>query len=425
MLNDHTLGRFAPLDAHLVKPMTADYSFGNIPNTVEMLLTGAQRRPVLPPDCFGGSYPKPKRVVVILIDAFGYQFWQRYAARSKTLTRVLKEGVLTPISALFPSTTAASISTLNLGVPPSEHSLYEWNVYIPAYGEVIQSLAFATIGSQPVPCQAKGYDPREMLSVHETIHTRLRRQGVRSVQLAHADYAHSPYNSVIGVGADVIPHRSLQEALGHLRACLHTPPSAPELVGFYWAGLDYVAHVFGPSSAEFEAETLAFWSAMDATLAGLPDPETLILFTADHGHVGARAEDTLYLNHRWPQLRQWLSVSATGQTIWPNGSPRDVFLHIVPERRAETLKLLQVGLADVATVMTVDAAIASLLFGPGPIHPELRRRLGDILVLPHLGHFIWWHEPGLMGNPLHGHHGGLSREEMTTILGVYPGGAGR
>jgi hypothetical protein len=48
----------------------------------------------------------------------------------------------------------------------------------------------------------------------------------------------------------------------------------------------------------------------------------------------------------------------------------------------------------------------------------LRRRLGDILVLPYLGRFIWWREPGRLENHFHGHHGGLTREEMTTLLGV-------
>jgi len=49
---------------------------------------------------------------------------------------------------------------------------------------------------------------------------------------------------------------------------------------------------------------------------------------------------------------------------------------------------------------------------------ELRRRLGDILIHPYLGNFIWWREPGLMQNDFHGHHGGLTWEEMTTLIGV-------
>ena len=62
MINEAPLARFAPLAGGLVKPIYADYSFGNIPDTIEFLLTGeAGRGPLLPPDCFGGSYPQPQQ----------------------------------------------------------------------------------------------------------------------------------------------------------------------------------------------------------------------------------------------------------------------------------------------------------------------------------------------------------------------------
>lgn len=421
MLNDHTLGRFAPFGDHLVRPIYADYAFANIADTVELLLTGERRGPVLPADCFGGAYPRPKRVVTILIDAFGFEFWQRYADRSQVMSRVCASGVLTPVSALFPSTTSASISTLNLGVTPAVHGLYEWNMYVPAYGETIQTLPFATLGAKPEPCQAKGYDVGALLTVHETVHTRLRAKGVRSRQLAHASYAHSAYNSIIGVGADVQPHLSLAEALGHLRTAIETPPRTSELIGFYWAGLDATAHLHGPDSPAFEAETLAFWQALDATLVGTRSPDTLFLITADHGHIGGRRDDTIYVNQRWPQLADCLAISPTGHTIWPNGSPRDMFLHVKPERRAEVIETLARGLADIATVMPLDSALDEGLFGAQDVHPELRRRLGDVLVLPYRPHFVWWFEPGLMANPFNGHHGGLSRAEMTTVAAVADG----
>jgi hypothetical protein len=96
-----------------------------------------------------------------------------------------------------------------------------------------------------------------------------------------------------------------------------------------------------------------------------------------------------------------------------------VFLHVRPERRQQALQLLHRHLDPIAVVMTVDEALRQHgLFGAQAISPELRRRLGDILVLPHLGHFIWWREPGVMENKLCGHHGGLSPEEMITVLGV-------
>jgi hypothetical protein len=80
--------------------------------------------------------------------------------------------------------------------------------------------------------------------------------------------------------------------------------------------------------------------------------------------------------------------------------------------------VLQRRLADIALVLPMDAALNEGLFGPLPVGPELRRRIGDILILPYLGHFVWWRQKGLMANHFYGNHGGLSREELITVLGV-------
>jgi hypothetical protein len=111
-------------------------------------------------------------------------------------------------------------------------------------------------------------------------------------------------------------------------------------------------------------------------------------------------------------------MSPTGNPVYPNGSPRDVFLHVRPERRAEALAQLRQHLADIALVLPMEEALEAGLFGPLPVVAELRRRLGDILILPFLGHFVWWRAKGVMANHFHGHHGGLTREEMVTVFGA-------
>jgi hypothetical protein len=111
-------------------------------------------------------------------------------------------------------------------------------------------------------------------------------------------------------------------------------------------------------------------------------------------------------------------MSPTGNPIYPNGSPRDVFLHVRPELKEPALAALLRHFADIALIMSMEAALEEGLFGPQPVCAELRRRLGDILILPRLGHFIWWREPGVMANHLNGHHGGLTPEEAITVLGA-------
>jgi hypothetical protein len=418
MINETPLARFKPLADGLLRPLYADYSFGNIPDTLEFLLTGNRRGPLLAPDCFGGAYPRPEKVVLLFVDSFGWQFWQEHYRRFRTTARVAKQGTLTPISALFPSTTAASVATLNLGVLPAVHALYEWNVYIPAYGEVIQSLAFSPLGNRAGDaCLARGCDPAALLDVQETVHQRLAGQGVRSIQFAHRAYADSAFNRIATAGAEVVRHSTLAEALVQLKEALQNV-GGKALFGFYWAAIDSIAHAYGPGTPHHAAEIASFWRTFDEVFRDVDSPDTLYLFTADHGQVFTHARETVCLNERLPELAEWLAVSPTGNRIYPNGSPRDVFLHIRPEHREEALRLLGRELGDTALVMTVDAALEEGLFGPQPVCEELRRRLGDILILPRLGHFVWWRERGVLVNTFNGHHGGLTAEEVITMLGA-------
>lgn len=418
LINAGPLRHFLPLAGGLVRPLYADYSFANIPNTIEYLLTGAQRVPLLPPDCFGGAYPRPEKVVTFFVDSFGWQFWQEYHRRFQTLQRVVEKGTLTPISALFPSTTSGSVSTLNLGVLPAEHALYEWNIYIPDYGEVIQSLAFSPLGRHAGDaCLAKGYDPGKLLAVHETVHQRLARCGVRSIQFSHRSYAGSAYNRTASAGAEVVRHGTLAEALVQLKEAL-TAMEGKAWLGFYWASIDTIAHVYGPGTRYHAAEIASFWRTFDEVFRDVHSPDTLFLFTADHGHVYADARETIYLNERFPVLADCLPVSPTGNPIYPNGSPRDVFLHVRPERKPDVLALLQRELDAVALVMPMETALEEGLFGPRQVSAELRRRLGDILILPYAGHFVWWREKGRLQNDFYGHHGGLTPEELITVVGA-------
>jgi hypothetical protein len=416
MINDHTLARFEPLGKHLLKPIYADYSFANIPATVHRLLTGETTGPLLPEDCFGGRYPAPEKVVLVFIDSFGWQQWQRWWRNSRHMRRVVEDGVLTPISALFPSTTAASVTTMNLGQLPATHGVYEWSMYVPAFGEVIQSLPFALLGQGPGSAATKGFAIEGLLAPCETAHHRLARHGVASIQVASRSYVDSPYNRVASAGAEIVPYGTLAEALVSVEAVLDRPGKA--FVNLYWPGLDAAAHLHGSGSPVHDAEVIAFWAALDQLLGRRARSDTLWLFTADHDQVAVPAVETIYVNHLWPELGSALATSPTHATIWPCGSPRDMFLHVRPERLAEVLGHLETGLSGVAEVMTMDAAVAAGLFGGTTVSEAFRRRLGDLLVLPYREHFVWWHEPGLLANRFNGHHGGLAAEELITVLGV-------
>jgi hypothetical protein len=418
MINDAVLSRFEPFGTGLLKPIYADYSFGNVPNTLHYLLTGERLGPILPPDCFGGSYPKPDRIVLFFIDAFGWDCWRENHEKLPAMRRVTENGVLTPLSALFPSTTAASVTTMNFGVLPAVHNVFEWNMYVPNYGLTIQSLPFRPLGAEKRDSGIDhGFDPDALIGVRDTLHQRLARHGVRSIEFANWSYADGVYNRYAFSGAEVIRHGALSESLVQIKEALETVKDKA-LFMHYWASIDSMGHVYGPGTPFQDAEIACFWQSFEAILGGTRSEKTLFAFIADHGQVRGKVEDTIYINERWPELADCLAVSPAGHTILPNGSPRDMFLHVKPERREDTLAVLSRQLAGIAEVMTVDVALGQQLFGPTPVSAELRRRLGDILVLPHDGQFVWWHLPHVLQNRFNGHHGGLAAPELITAFGV-------
>src|SRR5262249_49456466 len=157
-------------------------------------------------------------------------------------------------------------------------------------------------------------------------------------------------NRIASAGAELVRHSTLAEALVQLKEALLTVDDKV-LLGFYWAAIDTIAHGYGPGTPHHAAEIASFWRTFDEVMQDIDSPDTLYLSTADHGPVYADAAATLYINERWPELADALPVSPTGNLIYPNGSPRDVFLHVRPERRDRALDLLRDGLADIAHVL--------------------------------------------------------------------------
>jgi hypothetical protein len=187
----------------------------------------------------------------------------------------------------------------------------------------------------------------------------------------------------------------------------------------YWPQVDAVGHRFGPASDEqlvelsmlshlFEAEVLR-------PLAERSGDRTLLLLVADHGQVRVAPEAITYLNE-YRSVTSSFARGARGGKILPGGSPRDVFLHLAPERQAHAVDLLRERLAGQAEVVDLDEVLALGLFGRGEPHPSLRGRVGNTVILPYGHHHVWYrHRPGRLFE-LRGHHGGLTEREMLVPL---------
>jgi hypothetical protein len=395
--------------AGVVRPLAAGYTFAALPATVERLLTGHGGG--LPHTALGDAPERVERVVLVLLDAFGWRFLVRHADRHPLLKRMLAEGAVAKLTTQFPSTTAAHVTTMHSGRPVADHGLYEWNIYEPSLDALVTPLMFSFAGdADRDTLRGTGADPRTLYPT-ATLYRRLSADGVRCIAFHPSTFAPSTYDGVLLDGATLHPYDSLAAAFttlaGELRA-----RGGSTYAYLYIDTLDWTGHHHGPSSAAFDAEAVRCLDAVDAALRALPRG-TLLLLAADHGQLDVDPERTRFVNLLWPEIGSYLRRDRTGRPLAPAGSARDFFLHTAAGAREHVVeRLLELLGASAEVRATADLVDEGVFAGtPGQ---RLRERIGDVCILPAAGETVWWRERGRFGMRFRGHHGGLTPEEAHT-----------
>ena len=117
-----------PLPDEFVWPAYDGYSVANVaPTVLRHFGIGAVRSPGLATEVVGGELEGAGKLVIALVDALGYL----------TLTKVMESGPVpgfaaladrgrfVPLTSVFPSTTAAALSSFHTGLPPAGHGEYD------------------------------------------------------------------------------------------------------------------------------------------------------------------------------------------------------------------------------------------------------------------------------------------------------------
>jgi len=385
------------------RPEQGTRCFDQLPATVERLLTGARNGPVLDEPFLRERF---ERVALVYFDAFGWTFLERHADHP-VVERARADGLLTQLTAQFPSTTTAQVTTVHSGLPVAEHGLYEWHVYEPTLDRLITPLLFSFAGDGIRGTLLGQIDP-DALFPTDSVYARLADAGVRSTVVLPASIAGSAPNVGLLRMADVVPFETAQGALAAASRALDEDTAYAHV---YLDALDSLMHGVGTDDPAVGFVTR---SVLDDLHRATFPPGTLVLLTADHGMSPVDPDRTVYVNELWPGLAERLETGADGKPLAPAGSCRDLFLHVREEHVDEVCAALSERLDGVADVVAVDDLVAEGIFTEPS--PRLRERLANVVVLPRYGEAVYWHEPGRFAQQLHGQHGGLSPQEMEIPL---------
>jgi len=390
----------------------------NIPGTVLDLFDIHTKRK-LPTD-LSTETENVNKVVLFVLDGFGYNQFIRYHKESKFLANLAEKGNIFPLTSVFPSQTTNALTTLNTGLTPQEHGLFEYYLYLKEVDRIVSSLSFDPLGSKRRnELVDKGFDPK-LLFNGNTIQKKLRTQGVKTFVHIYTGYAYSNYATLLFDGSIVVTNLKSSDLIVNLRKTLEKE-KGPAYFFVHLSNLDTISHEYGPKSYEYGAELSIISYLLNKELVQKIDnrtaKETLLLMTSDHGNVDIIPQNTTYLND-FPEIVKNLQVGKSGKRIFPTGSARDVFLHVKKEKQTETRDLLEKKIGDKAKVVETKEAIKNGLFGLGNVSTEFCDRAGNCLILPYRNETIWFEHFKDRRLNLLGHHGGLNEEEMLVPLAI-------
>lgn len=409
------------LNENFVIPMYNEYCFSNLIGTIKETL-GIEKNKIkisLPKDVTLGLPDTSNKVILLLIDAFGFESYENIKEDSLFLKDIENRGVISKLTSQFPSTTTAHVTTITTGLPVYEHGLYEWYYYEPVIDEVIVPFLFSEgYKEEPESLREKKIDARTFLP-RENFFSELSSLGIKSKVYNPRYINKSTYSSFMFKDSDLQGYDNLEELFTNLVEDLETEKEK----AYYYVYIPYVdsvGHEYGMNSIRFKMELSSLIYNMDKYFyknGKNKIKDTMMFLTADHGQTEIDLNNVTYINKLIPDIEKYFCEKHTGYPIVPTGFCRDMFLHIKIEYLEEVKELLKNTLEGIAEVYTFDELKEHGVFG----NPSQRflSRVGNIIIIPYDKNAVWWYEPGAYEIKFKGAHGGVTTSEMEIPLLAY------
>jgi hypothetical protein len=346
-----------------------------------------------------GIEPAP-RVCLLLVDGLGWDLLRANREAAPFLNSIAGE----PLTAGFPATTAASLSSLATGLPPGEHGLIGYTMALPGYERAFNTLTWSLYGLGPRVDLREALVP-EAFQPHPTLAERAAAAGVPIHYLGPAFHEGSGLSRAIGRGQRFHAAESLEAIQA---GALRRLSARPALVYAYYSRLDAAGHIEGVASGAWHEALVAVDNGVRTLAEQLP-ADTLLAVTGDHGMVDLRPNERLDLADH-PDLNAGVTLLA--------GEARARYVRTAPGAADDVVAAWRAVLGDRMWIWKREEAIATGIFGP-QVSDQARERIGDVVAAAHGRVGVVQRDVDPAQARLNGHHGSLTQAEQLVPLLMY------
>jgi predicted AlkP superfamily pyrophosphatase or phosphodiesterase len=363
--------------AVMTQPAPPNYEGRGLVNLVaelEFAMTGKSQSPRLDTD-LADSIRNAATHVFVLFDGLGAQ------QLGHPMASDLAGAAAGVLDAPFPSTTTVSLATIATGLPPSQHGLIAYKMWMPDVDAVVNTIHMTTRWGEPIP--SIEYD-RFLPSPN--VWERLSGAGVEPIVVQPGNFERTPLTETLYRGARFEGYWNPDEAV---TATTDLAATSGRLVFLYVPHVDFAAHVSGQESDEY-TQAMRIANTIWRRLARELPADVGLTGTADHGHVDIdpdariRFDDEEFENS---------FVSEDGRVLFIHGEAEPVLESVDPG--------------------SIHVESSSRWWGPPPLHPRFAERSPDSII------FV---PPGITALSRHsnhrlmGYHGGVTAQEREIPL---------
>lgn len=354
-------------------PVLPDYGGACVSNVVPALTEWPERPAWLPPEALA------EQIVLLVLDGLGWDQLVERASLAPTMS-ALAGG---PITTIAPSTTAAALTSITTGLPPGEHGVVGYRMWVAE--EVLNVLRWSTPRGD-----ARTSQPAADIQTEPVF------GGQRPPVVTRAEFASSGFTQAHLRGARFVGYRVTSTFVTSVTELVE---AGEPFVYAYYDGVDKVAHEYG-LRRHYDAE-VGFADRLVTELLDVLPSGTALVVTADHGQVEAADLEDLH-----PDVLGNLSAQS--------GEARFRWLHARPGRTAALFDAAASHHGERAWVRTREEIISEGWLGP-KVTDEAAARLGDVALVA--SRTAGFNDPADTGPfRLIGRHGSLTRAEMLVPL---------
>ncbi|MHA1520256.1 MAG: alkaline phosphatase family protein [Promethearchaeota archaeon] len=358
-------------------------------------------------------------IVLIVIDGMGYQYLTTHGKGSNFMR--YNRGRMTSV---FPTTTAAAMTSFYSGVAPLNHGIPAWYTYLKEYGAVSTILPMVVRGNRSSllhnKLQAKDIFQFESFA---------RNLKGSSYTLFPKQIHKSPFSSYAVDGSKELSYspKSPSKFFRRIRKLLRSIPSvyssssiassssissrsSSKYIMGYWSGFDTIAHLHGIESEatheHFQKIDQAFGEFVDHVRGRHSNVK--IIVTADHGLIDSTKDQVIWLKDH-PDLKRMMTLPFSGEARVP-------FFYVRAHEKSAFEKYMDTHFSDHGELYSIVDLKKQNFFGLGKEHPQFWDRIGDYILLLKDNFLFKDQLLGEKKEALIGNHGGLSRDELYVPL---------